>query len=326
MTSASSGTQSGTSTDSQNPWASQAPYLLKAFQSAQDNFDKAPTSYDGQMAASRSPQLDQAMQQQLQAGNNGMGVSDMLMAAMTGGASAGAQGIGSVTDLIGKLSADPQAAIRSAEEAGMRGANSDTTTGLVDAASRDINRNLRENVLPGNNLAAGATGNMNSSRTGIADGLAKRGAVEAIADTSAAIRGDAFNRGFQSTLDQGNTNNQGILSSAGLLQQFQNAGNNAALAGNEMLLSNARATADMAGVDTADRQRVLDGDLAKFQLNSSLGNMNLQNLWSIIGGANWGGTSTNNYAGQTADNTRTNTSGQSQNKNKSSSFGFGLKL
>ena len=71
--------------------------------------------------------------------------------------------------------------------------NNDVLNSQIDAASRDVTRNLQENQLVNINSQAAASGNMGSSRAGIADGIAMRGAQEQIGDISAQLRGNAYN-------------------------------------------------------------------------------------------------------------------------------------
>ena len=59
---------------------------------------------------------------------------------------------------------------------------------LVDAAMRDDYRTLTEQTMPGINQAASASGNMNSSRAGIADAVAQRGFNDRKADMTASIQ------------------------------------------------------------------------------------------------------------------------------------------
>ena len=74
--------------------------------------------------------------------------------------------------------------------------NNDVLQGQIDAASRDVTRNLNENQLPGIQSAAAGSMNSGSSRTGNAIGVATRGAQDAIYDISSNIRGNAFNTGL----------------------------------------------------------------------------------------------------------------------------------
>jgi hypothetical protein len=72
--------------------------------------------------------------------------------------------------------------------------NNDVLNGQIDAASRDVTRNLNENQLTGIQSEAARGMNSGSSRTGIAMGVAKRGAQDAIYDISSNMRGNAYNQ------------------------------------------------------------------------------------------------------------------------------------
>ena len=68
------------------------------------------------------------------------------------------------------------------------------TDALTTAAMRDDRRNLQENILTGIDKAASGSGNMNSSRAGIAQAVAERAFDDRRADTSAQIRSDLINQ------------------------------------------------------------------------------------------------------------------------------------
>ena len=73
--------------------------------------------------------------------------------------------------------------------------DNDILQGQIDASSRDVVRNLRERELPGiDNLFSRGVGGGSSSRRGVAQGIAARGAADRVADVSAKIRSDAYNR------------------------------------------------------------------------------------------------------------------------------------
>jgi len=117
-------------------------------------------------------------------------------------------------------------------------ANNPYVDGMVSAASRDVVRNLGEDILPGINANAVATGNMNSSRTGAAEAIARRGAEDRVADISAGIRGDLYSKGLQigETARQANMN--GALSAGGLGLSAANAGVNAEAGANANNIAN----------------------------------------------------------------------------------------
>ena len=74
--------------------------------------------------------------------------------------------------------------------------NNDVLQGQIDAASRDITRNLQQSTLPGIQGQAAGSGNSGSSRVGNMMGTAMGMANESIGDISANMRGNALNQGF----------------------------------------------------------------------------------------------------------------------------------
>lgn len=63
----------------------------------------------------------------------------------------------------------------------------DTSQPLVDAAMRDPTRQFTEQTIPGINRMASGQGNMNSSRAGMAEGIAARGFADRYSDMTATI-------------------------------------------------------------------------------------------------------------------------------------------
>jgi len=66
--------------------------------------------------------------------------------------------------------------------------------GLVDSAMRDDYRTLTEQTMPGINMGASASGNINSSRAGVADALAQRSYNDRKADVTANIQDKLMDR------------------------------------------------------------------------------------------------------------------------------------
>lgn len=74
--------------------------------------------------------------------------------------------------------------------------NNDVLSGQIDAASRDVMRNLQENQLTGNAAMAAGSGNSGSSRRAVMDAIATRGAADRVGDIAANMRGQAYNTGL----------------------------------------------------------------------------------------------------------------------------------
>lgn len=113
-------------------------------------------------------------------------------------------------DIFGRASMDPTSMI--IDQAGQY-ANNPYISGMIDAASRDVTRNLFENQLPGINRAASGTGNLNSTRAGVESAIASRGAADRLADMSSDIRGKFFGQGLGMAQNQFNQNLQNMMAS-----------------------------------------------------------------------------------------------------------------
>jgi hypothetical protein len=73
---------------------------------------------------------------------------------------------------------------------------------LVDSAMRDDRRNLQENTLTGIDLAASGSGNMNSSRAGVAEAVANRGYDDRRADVTMGIQDRLVDRSLNQQSQQ----------------------------------------------------------------------------------------------------------------------------
>jgi hypothetical protein len=109
--------------------------------------------------------------------------------------------------------------------------------GLVNAAMRDDKRNLQENTLTGINQGASGSGNMNSSRAGVAEAVANRGFDDRQADVTAGIQqnlmGQSLGQQNQQFRDQMSANQglqqgygQGINAMGRMGDFMTGAGNN----------------------------------------------------------------------------------------------------
>jgi hypothetical protein len=100
--------------------------------------------------------------------------------------------------------------------------------GQIDAASRDVVRNLNENQLTGNAAMAAGTGNSGSSRRAVMDAIAQRGAADRVADIGSTMRGQAFNTGLGLANQTALANQNAMMGTnavnAGLMGQGANLG------------------------------------------------------------------------------------------------------
>lgn len=96
---------------------------------------------------------------------------------------------------------------------------------LVRSAMRDDYRNLMENTLTNNNLTASGTGNMNSSRAGVADAIAQRAYGDRQADVTAQIQNDLIDRSLTQQAQQFSDQSSALNSAGNANNQIMNAYN-----------------------------------------------------------------------------------------------------
>lgn len=279
-------------TSKSEPWKPQGDALKNIFGKAENIFaDKEGTPfYQGDLYAGMDPATRQAVEQML-AYTKGAGQQT------ADGISAAGQQITNPGAYNGALSQFSQSAGTDPTQGNIAAAtayaNNPAIDGMIDAASRDVNRNLYEQQIPGINMAATGTGNVNSSRAGVAEGIARRGAQDQIGDISANIRGDAFNRGL-SLAESGRVSNMGAQGqAAGLYGQQFGQGIATQGAGRDMVLGNAGAAIDASTLFQKDAQGRNDAEFARWQGNDTRDSDLLNRYYSLIGANNWGGTQTN---------------------------------
>lgn len=157
------------------------PYLTRSYDSAEgylaDSIGRG--SYQGQTYAGQNPYS--------LAGNHYIGG----MGAM------GAQGAFDITQAGQGFAQNYQDLYNQGSQDRLQNAQDyaiENSGGLVNAAMRDDLRNLQENTLTGINMGASGSGNMNSSRAGVAEAVANRGYDDRRADTTAMINRDLMDQ------------------------------------------------------------------------------------------------------------------------------------
>ena len=194
--------------------------------------------------------------------------------------------------------------------------------GLVDAAMRDDRRNLQENTLTGIDMAAMGSGNMNSSRAGVAEAVANRAYDDRRADVATNIQNSLIDRSLNQQArqfaDQGSAlqgagqANDAIQSAYGVgmntLGQGANFGMNAgnALQGyNQANLNDQRQRFEQQrDFDLEQRKQYQSGMLGKAVSSPSV-QPNLNNPYSAaIGGAMNGFGFVSDYMDRKAENNR----------------------
>lgn len=219
--------------------------------------------------------------------------------------------------------------------------------GQIDAASRDVVRNLGENQLTGNAAMAAGTGNSGSSRRAVMDAIAMRGAGDRVADISSTMRGQAYNTGIGIAAQQGANNQQARLSTnalnGNLMGQGAQMGYNLGQAGSQNIQSayntavnNGQIAQGAGDYNRQYQQQVLDTQYQN-QMNpytslqmyqSAIGAPTVLSSANSMGvqGSNsnsFGNSSANSYGYDNSGSQSTST-GQSTSTAKSFNAGFGF--
>lgn len=281
-----------TQTTTQDPWKVQQPYLLAGFQGASNNYQDAMKNpyYTGDLYAGLDPMQRQAIQgTQAFATGQGADASNALLNTSMGMLNPSSQGmLNAGSGLLNMAMSDPTQANTMAAGAY---ADNPYLNGAIDAASRDVTRNLTEQVLPGINRLGSATGNTNSSRTGIAEGLALRGAQDRVGDIAATMRGDAWNRGLQTAEAARQANMQGMQSAGSLYGSAMDNANRGTAAGLTAGFGNLDYLSRAGGMLQANQQGQLDAALKAYTNQQQMPSQWLNNYMTAIKG-NYGNTTT----------------------------------
>jgi hypothetical protein len=287
--------QTKTENSKTDPWAPQAGALTSAFSNAQDAYGKAsqataPTDF----VAGFTPE-------QLANFRNAIGYANSNTTpdttAATGTALQNAGTAATTGALTGLGSFDPTKANNPA--ALIDSANKYVAGQNIDAQVNDAMLNARQTArdvtLPQIAMNSANTGNVNSSRRGIAEGMVQRGLAQQATDLGSSMRGQAFKDGLGLASANANSNNEAALSAlTARLTGGTNAANSGVNAGSTSISDKGAlfglAESGGLGLQSAN-QATLDNILKQYQSKVSSPYDALNGLMGIIGTNNWGSTS-----------------------------------
>lgn len=307
-------TQKENKTETRDPWSGQQPYLTDAFQKAY-NVNKAQMGtqgYTGDFVAAPTQDMLNAFQTALGSSAN-TGISDTAAGqSLNWGNQLLSQGSAFIND--GKQFADrginglwdlSQSDLtgKNIENAG-RYANNSYMDGMIQGALRDGQRAVTEQMLPEINRNAGGTGNYNSSRAGIAEGMVARGWSDQAADVSSTMRGNAYQAGIGASQNDTNAMIQAMSNSGQMGLSMAQTGNSISQTGMAGLGQAAQINAASQALKSqnfADQvtaatalngfdQGVLNNAQMKQQYGDDRDWNTLGKYYSMIGDKSWGGT------------------------------------
>lgn len=278
-------TQSSDTKSSSKPLAEQMPYLTQGWSAAGNSLNQA------QGATKPTDFVSQFTPEQMDLYNRMMGYSNSGAAAgstAAGGAatSTGANWLQNAYAQYAGFNPSTSQTIANANQY----ANDPSVSGRVDAAMMGAERAANEQYLPSIARNAAATGNRDSSKTAIQQGIIGRGLAETRAGIDANMRGDLYKTGLGLSQNQDQLSLASILGGASAGTNAMNSGVNATGAGvgQQGDIFNIGA-AGSAGI-TQGNQAALNDAMARYQFGTSSPFDALNAYWNIVGSNNWGGT------------------------------------
>jgi hypothetical protein len=273
----------------------QAP-LKDIFAAAGDAYGQAkgataPTGFQAQF----SPESLSLYQQML-------GTKDQIggaVASAGAGGEATQVGLNAFTNASGRLSNyAPTGGTASNIAAAAQYADNPYLRGMINANMRDAERAAFEKYLPQATRMAAGTGNLNSNKTAIQEGIVSRGLAEKRADIGSQLQGQIYDSGLKLAEQARQYDNESVLKAmlgqGGMGVDALKTGAAAQAAGtNSLAQLYDIANKGVAGLTTAD-QAALDDQMKRWQFQTSSPYEALQNYYGIVGDKNWGGTQTTN--------------------------------
>ena len=287
-----------TETSQTSPWGPQASALQSAFDYANQAFQqtqngpKAPTDF----VAGANQNQQNTYQQAIDFANGQSGTAGGQIGAGQNAVNQGQSGINGA--ISGLQSFNPSATNnpQSMIDAANAYAAGQNIPAQVKLAMQGATEQARDVTMPGIEQAAANSGNSNSSRAGIADGLVQRGLAEQSANLSGTLQSQAFQNGLTLAQQQAQNNNVNALTALGQQGNIGLGSFNGGNAGINNGVTNESGVLNIGnGGGTGQQQAsqaVLDNQAQQFQSGQSAPFAGLDQLMQIIGSQNWGSNST----------------------------------
>lgn len=169
---------------------------------------------------------------------------------------------------------------------------------MVDAATQQGMRTYNEQFMPNLNANAAASGNMGSSRAGIAQGIAQRGIAEQATQVGANAMNNLFNQGNQMNIANANLGQNFLntqMNAATNMGKFAGAGADMINSADMSQLGGYTTNLDAGQYQQDQDQTQINADIERYNYNQNADNQWLQNYLSMVSG-NYGtsGTQTTN--------------------------------
>lgn len=289
---------SGTST-SQPGWAPQANALTQLFGQVPGAVQTAqgvnlPSNFTATMTPDQLAVYKNMMTTGSGVAGNGVNLSNTGTDASGAGATAAEGALTSLGGFNPASTNNPSNVINAATEY-MNGQN---IPSQVAQAMVGANQEARDVTLPGINQTMTDSGNQNSSRNAIAQGLVQRGLAENAQNMTSSMEGQAFQGGLGLAENQNATNNSALLAAltgaAGAGTGLTTAGSLAGTEGVNNLVNSLGLASTGAGGVQQNTQEELTNELQQYMYGSQAPFLPLNEAMGIVGTQNWGPTTNSN--------------------------------
>ena len=287
--------QSQTQNSIQGPWFAQAPYLVSGFVDAQNAYKNQQNQgpYQGNyVAPTNADQYNAANTQYNNAMGAGTSANDGILNQGYGNMATG-YGIGNnAMGSLGSLAANNNGQNLVNTGQGITNQLNSGVQAQVNSAMQAANQNAAENTIPNLYRSAASTGNLNSDRTALAQGVVDRGLQQTAANMAGSLEAQNTQTGLNSAQNLTNQNASmlGTLGSYGM--NLGQSGLNALSTGINNFGTLANQAQTGANTVQALDQSNLNNSIQQYQQDQNFPWQALQNYMGVVGGNNWGSTGT----------------------------------
>jgi hypothetical protein len=281
-----------TSSVDRGPWKVQQPFIEDTFQEAQSLYDqsKAQGPYTGEFYAGMTPQQKSLLERGIQnagtlsdTGLDWVNSGTNMINTGSAGVTKAADGLYNMAnmDMVGTNIANAQ-----------KYASGYDLDALTKAATYAGNRNAAENAIPNLYRKNAASGNMNSDRAALSQGVVERGLAENAQNIYSNLAAKAYSEGLNLSQNDLKLMAANLAQSGDLYGSMADSGLSMGRAGADLTANADKMGYGFASEFQKDQQGQLDADRAKYEYNSDRQFQNLAKYYGIVGSQNWGEQST----------------------------------
>jgi len=277
------------------PWGPQGEQLKYAFGQARNLYEQGPHEYyNFNTVAGVNPAMRSYMSGMGDYTQTGLDTASMMRNQGANLSTGMDTSMGFYNDAIANYS-NPYASVEYNKIMADSVANNPVLQSQIEQGQQDINRNLQENILPSIARSAVATGNVGSTRRGVAEGIAMRGAMEQGSDLATNLQANAYNQAINQADRWAGGEQYGQNYAMSAADRMMAGGQYGSGMTQDAYGLGSQAYMDLLNAGVYERgleQEQIAADMDRFDFNQNADYDALARYMNIIGGSSWGGTQT----------------------------------